>query len=140
MGRDPRNRVVSVAYLGLIPEDKRGKSVDTEELWWVEIGSVPKGLAYDHNEIFRVALERLRAKIGYTNIAFGLLPKRFTLSELQKVYEIILGGRIDKRNFRRKVKDIGLVKETSEKRREGASRPASLYVFAKEEQEVVEVM
>lgn len=140
VNRDPRNRVVSVAYLGLIPEDRRGESIEDENLWWVEVGNVPKTLAYDHSDIFKTALERLRAKIEYTNIAFGLLPKKFTLSELQNVYEIILGEELDKRNFRRKVKEVGLVQETNEKRREGASRPATLYVFAKKEPEVVEVL
>lgn len=140
VNRDPRNRVVSVAYLGLIAENKRGQSLKDENLWWSDVSSVPKNLAYDHNKIFEVALDRLRSKIEYTNIAFGLLPKEFTLSELQKTYEIILDQELDKRNFRRKVKDIGLVLETGNERREGANRPAALYSFKERKPEVIEVL
>ncbi len=128
IGRDPRGRVISVAYLCLAPEalvESEG-SVKTR---WCPVADVPS-LAYDHDEILRAALERLRSRIGYTNIAQHLLPKEFTLSDLQTTYETVLHKKLDKRNFRKKVQGAKLVTATNKKERKGASRPAILHRFS----------
>jgi len=128
--RDPRTRVISVAYYALVRSDfvKIKAATDAADAKWFPVDSLPN-LAFDHEEIMRYALDRIRNKIEYTNIAFQLLPEKFTLSELQNVYEIILGKKIDKRNFRKKVKEIGLLKPLSENKMEGAHRPAQLFSF-----------
>ena len=138
--RDKRSRVVSVAYLSLLPETEALAAETTD--WggvWVPVRRLPT-LAYDHAEIVRLGLERLRAKITYSNIAHGLLPKTFTLTELQTCYEVVLGRALDKRNFRRKVLALGLVKETGETAMDGAHRPAALYRFATTKPMIMEVV
>ncbi|QQG46610.1 MAG: NUDIX hydrolase [Candidatus Niyogibacteria bacterium] len=140
VNRDPFGRVVSTAYFALIPrigiEPKTSKEYG--DIKWFGVKTLPK-LAYDHKKIIGFALERLRSKIGYTNIIYGLLPREFTLSDLQKVYEIILAKKLDKRNFRKKALSIGLVKPVSAKRR-GAHRPAALYKFIKNRYHVIEIL
>jgi len=136
--RDPRNRVISVAYLCLTPEPlgDRAGAVETE---WRPVRSI-SDLAYDHDEILKAAVERLQSRIGYTNIAQYLLPKEFTLTDLQKTYEIILDRTLDKRNFRKKVSDAQLVRATQKKVRAGASRPALLYRFVSKQPAVIEIL
>jgi ADP-ribose pyrophosphatase YjhB (NUDIX family) len=131
-GRDPRGRVVTVAYYSLISPDRaiRAGSDAAEARWWPMDG-LPD-LAFDHAEILEYALERLRNKLEYTTVGFQLLPERFTLSELQQVYEAILGRRLDKRNFRRKIALLAILTPLKEYRRQGASRPARLYRFSAE--------
>ena len=105
--RDPRGRVISIAYMALVAREnmtiKAGS--DAAEANFFPIENLPK-LAFDHKKILGYALQRLRRKIEYTNVAQYILPKKFTLSELQKVYEIVLGQDIDVRNFRKKVDKI----------------------------------
>ena len=105
--RDPRGRVISIAYMALVAREnmtiKAGS--DAIEANFFPIENLPK-LAFDHKKILGYALQRLRRKIEYTNVAQYILPKKFTLSELQKVYEIVLGQDIDVRNFRKKVDKI----------------------------------
>jgi 8-oxo-dGTP diphosphatase len=137
--RDPRARVVSTAYFALV----RGKeTVRTTgkyaDVAWFPLRQLPQ-LAYDHNEIARHALERLRAKVEYTNIVYGLLSREFTLGELQDVYEIILGRRLDRRNFRKKILATGLLKPLAKQRR-GAHRPATLYAFTRRQPMMVEML
>ena len=139
--RDPRNRVVSVAYLALLPAESaevRGSRRNPEVLW-SPVSKIPR-LAYDHSAIVKTATDRLRGKIAYTNIARGLLPKTFTLTELQYVYETVLGKTFDKRNFRRKAREANLVKETGVKRRDGAHRPAEVFAFAHTQPVVVTLL
>lgn len=138
--RDPRGRVVSVAYLGLCDKNRIqfSKDIFPYEVRWFPVKKIPS-LAYDHNEIIRVALERLRAKLEYTNIAMALLPDKFTLSELQTFYEDVLGRKFDKRNFRKKFLLLNLLGKTREKRR-GASRPAKLYRFRAHVLKTVKIM
>ncbi|MBI2054856.1 MAG: NUDIX hydrolase [Candidatus Sungbacteria bacterium] len=137
LDRDPRGRVVSVAYLALTPvADLRQEG---SEVRWFSVDNLPK-LAYDHREIIRTALERLRSKLTYTNIAFGLLPEEFTLGELQRLYEIILDRRIDKRNFRKKLFQLKLVVGTKKKKRAGRSRPAELYRFVERKHKIAEIL
>lgn len=126
--RDPRERVISVAYYALIPSDRIQirAATDAEAVGWFALDELP-ALAFDHQEIFRMALERLRAKLEYSTIAFQFMPQEFTLTELQSVYELILGEPIDKRNFRKRILALEAIEDTGHERREGAHRPAKLY-------------
>lgn len=126
--RDPRERVITVAYYALIPSDNialRAAS-DAEGVGWFGIDEVPE-LAFDHPEILQMARQRLVAKLDYSTIAFQFMPAEFTLSELQRVHEHILTEQIDKRNFRKKILALNVIEETGEEKREGRHRPAKLY-------------
>lgn len=122
--RDPRGRVVSVSYLALLPAPA---PVGEQARWW-PVSEAP-ALAFDHGHVLASAMERLRGKLQYSNVAYGLLPDAFTLSELQDVYESVHGRDLDKRNFRRKVLSLDMLVE-SEGQRRGPHRPAQLYRFA----------
>lgn len=126
--RDPRERVISVAYYGLTPvlavQPKAGS--DAAQVAWFDADQLPE-IAFDHAQIIAKARERLRAKLDYSTIAFQFMPKKFTLSELQGVYQTILGEALDKRNFRKRISALGLVKPTGDQRRDGKHRPAALY-------------
>jgi len=129
--RDSRGRVVSVSYFALVPEDKITRDEGGEHVVrWFPVMKLPK-LAFDHNQIVEMGIGRLRSKLAYSSIAVGLMPKSFSLSELQRTYELILGETIDKRNFRKKITSLDLLQETGRevgKRR----RPAVLYSFKKD--------
>ncbi len=128
--RDPRGRVVSVAYFALVPSDSLTQITgrdDAAEACWFPVDTLPK-LAFDHNEIVAYALRRLRYKLEYSAVGFELLPDTFTLSELQRTYEIILGEKLDKRNFRRRILAAKIIEPTSLKRA-GEGRPAQLYRY-----------
>ena len=130
LGRDPRTRVISVAYYALLPEPPLAPAAGTDAAaaqWW-PIDALPK-LAFDHETILTKALERLRAKLGYTSVTYALLPEEFTLTELQTIYEIILGRELDKRNFRKKMQATDLLEGLEKQRRGGAHRPAQLFRF-----------
>ncbi|WP_420640929.1 NUDIX hydrolase [Candidatus Leptofilum sp.] len=131
--RDPRTRVITVAYFALVPHDaihhKAGH--DASETSWFAISQLPS-LAFDHAEIVEYAHTRLRYKLEYSSVGFELLPDVFTLSELQKAYEIILGEALDKRNFRRKILSAEILEETGEKKKESEGRPAMLYRYRKD--------
>lgn len=135
-GRDPRGRVVSVAYFALVnlEEHPVEASSDARRVRWFEIDNLPQ-LAFDHKKILQVAISRLRAKVRYQPIGFELLPEKFTLSQLQKLYETILGvEELNKRNFRTRILKMGVLKEVG--KQEGvAHRPAKLYSFDKEKYE-----
>ena len=128
-GRDPRGRVITVAYFALVPTDAtqpHGGQDASDARWWSVYGLPP--LAFDHADILTYALQRLRYKLEYTAVGFELLPGTFTLSELQSAYEIILGEELDKRNFRRKILSADVIEATGEYRT-GEGRPAKLYRF-----------
>jgi len=129
-GRDPRERIITVAYYALISADRSqlAAGTDTTEAAWWPVSKLPI-LAFDHRKILDYALERLRNKLEYTTVGFQLLPAKFSLTELQGVYEAILGKKLDKRNFRRKIELLKILKPISEYRR-GGQRPARLYRFA----------
>lgn len=130
--RDPRGRVVSVAYYALVnlAEHPVHASSDADHVEWFELDQLPR-LAFDHDRIVEVAVNRLRAKVRYQPIGFELLPEQFTLSQLQKLYETILGvEQLNKRNFRKRILDMGILREAG--KQEGvAHRPAILYRFDK---------
>lgn len=126
--RDPRERVITVAYYALIPSDqvRLQAATDAEAVGWFAFEELPP-LAFDHDEIVAMAHQRLVAKLDYSTIAFQFLPREFTLSDLQDVYEIILRAEVDKRNFRKQVLALGKLVETKKMKRDGAHRPARLY-------------
>ncbi|MEZ4482686.1 MAG: NUDIX domain-containing protein [Dehalococcoidia bacterium] len=124
---------VVVSYFALV--DSRRARLRTELEWqpaWHVLRTLPH-LGFDNERIIDYASERLRAKLEYTNVAYSLLPERFTLSDLQGVYEAILGEAMDKRNFRRRVVGLGVVRETGQLQKRGAHRPAMLYEFTSRE-------
>ncbi len=132
--RDPRSRVITIAYIALIPWQSlpEPESEKITDLTWASVDALPK-LAFDHKQILEYAVTRLRAKVSYSNIVHGLMPKQFRLSELQSMYETIINGKLDKRNFRKRMLATGLLKETGKKDLAGAHRPAMLYQFKTKE-------
>ncbi|HEY57930.1 MAG TPA: NUDIX hydrolase [Anaerolineae bacterium] len=128
--RDPRGRAITVAYFALIPA---GRPIgaeggdDASQARWFPTDDLPP-LAFDHAEIIAYAVRRLRYKLEYTAVGFELLPEEFTLSELQRVYEIILGEKLDKRNFRRRILQADIIEATPHFRI-GEGRPARLYRY-----------
>ena len=128
--RDPRGRVVTVAYYALVnwQQFQLKARQRVSEASWFAVKRLPS-LAFDHQHIVDYALERLRNKINYTTVGFQLLPRQFTLTELQSAYEVILGQRLDKRNFRRKMLQLGILKGTQDFKANGRQRPARLYTF-----------
>ncbi|HEU4537744.1 MAG TPA: NUDIX domain-containing protein [Polyangiaceae bacterium] len=126
--RDPRGRVVTVAYYALVAAGRLPLKAgsDAADARWFDAGA-PPALAFDHRAIFDFALARLRAGVEGSALAFRLLPPTFTLTELQRVHEAVLGRPLDKRNFRRRALSLGLVRPLREWRREGQSRPAQLF-------------
>jgi 8-oxo-dGTP diphosphatase len=132
LDRDPRERVVTVAYYALVNLAGHDvlASTDARNAAWFSMTDLPK-LAFDHKRILRTARERLRAKVRYQPIGFELLPEQFTLRQLQHLYEVILNRELDKRNFRKKVLAMEFVKETNEIEKDVAHRAARLYRFDK---------
>jgi 8-oxo-dGTP diphosphatase len=128
--RDPRTRVITVAYFALVPYDAidHRPGDDAAETGWFSVFDLPK-LAFDHANILEYALTRLRYKLEYSSVGFKLLPDVFTLTELQQAYEIILDEKLDKRNFRRKILSADILEETGKKDRTGEGRPAMLYRY-----------
>lgn len=128
LDRDPRERVITVAYYALIPSDEIDiqAGTDAEGVSWFGMQELPE-LAFDHASILDMAHERLRAKLDYSTIAFQFMPRNFTISELQHVYEVILREPVDKRNFRKRILRLDLIAETGKEKRDVAHRPAKLY-------------
>ncbi len=137
--RDPNSHVVSVAYMALIPDAGSVRSVGDEPAGqWFEVSALPP-LAYDHSLMAEYALKRLKAKLEYTNIAYSLLPEEFTFAELEELYAVILSRPIDRRNFRRRIMAMGILKKGRGTRR-GAHRPASLYSFSQHSLQTIEML
>jgi 8-oxo-dGTP diphosphatase len=132
-GLDASTPSVAVAYFALV--DAVHVRLREESEWppaWHAVAGLPE-LAFDNNDVIAQAVARVRAKLEYTNIAYGLLAEQFTLRELQRVYEAILDEPLDRRNFRKRMISSGLVEPTGEHRRPGAHRPALLYRFVSRE-------
>ena len=138
--RDPNSHVVSVAYMALIPDAAAVRSPTGDEPAgkWFEVSALPP-LAYDHGLMAEYALKRLKAKLEYTNIAYSLLPEEFTFAELEELYAVILNRPIDRRNFRRRIMAMAILKKGRGTRR-GAHRPASLYSFAQQSLQTIEML
>ena len=133
VARDPRDRVISVAYMGLVRPSAHQAiaSTDARDARWFSLQDALQdhALAFDHAHIIQLAHERLRAKVRYKPVGFELLPAHFTLSQLQQLYEAILGHTLDKRNFQRKIHRTGLLVDTGQTQRGVAHRAARFYAF-----------
>lgn len=131
-GRYPNARVITVSYFALIRSDdiqlSHESDINIQQVSWHPVYNLPQ-LGYDHKEIIEHALKRLRDRLEYTPIAFQLLPKKFTLTELQKTYEMILDKDLDKRNFRKKMISLNILQESDEFTKLSSKRPARLYAF-----------
>jgi len=143
VNRDPRGRTITVAYFALIDSEKAKQKLkattDASEAEWFSISALPH-LAFDHDKILKYALKRLRWKFEYTTIVFSMLPKKFTLTQLQKNYEIVFNKKFDKRNFRKKILSLNLVEKTREIQKDVSHRPPKLYSFKKRIGEIVEIL
>ncbi|MBU2951090.1 NUDIX hydrolase [Tamlana agarivorans] len=128
--RDPRGRIISVAYFGLVHPNafKIYASTDAEEVHWFKINELPE-LSFDHKEILDLAISRLQSKITYEPLGFELLDEKFPFSDLEKLYTTLLGRAIDRRNFRKKILKLNVLDELSEKVSKGSGRPANLFKF-----------
>lgn len=136
IARDPRGHAVSIVYVGIGRDIIAMPNTETQNPQFFPLSELP-ALAYDHDEIIYTAHAWLRSKMEQTNIAFTLLPPHFTLTELQGVYEAVLGKKLDKRNFRKRFLSFGFVEETGEVVKDGAHRPAMLYKFRKNQLEAI---
>lgn len=126
--RDPRGRVITVAYFALVPAPLAVEAGDdAADAQWKSVYRLP-AMAFDHNQIVAYALQRLRYKLEYSAVGFQLLPEQFTLSDLQQAYEIVLGESLDKRNFRRRILQAQVL-EATDMYRSHEGRPARLYRF-----------
>jgi len=139
--RDPFGRVISTAYLALVPyQDIVLKTTEKYAgVKWQKFSDIGR-LAYDHSEIIAYGKKRLEWKIGYSNVVWSLLPDKFSLTDLREAYEAILVKKIDKRNFNKKIISLGLLEEVGKSARYGAHRPAKLYRFKNKKYKVVEVI
>jgi 8-oxo-dGTP diphosphatase len=139
LDRDPRGRVVSVAYMALVrPSDYQlAASTDARRAAWFPMSQLPP-LAFDHAEVVRTAARRLRGKVRYQPIGFALLPEEFSLPELQHLYEITLEQTLDRRNFQRKILNTGLLRDTGRTQQGVPHRAARLYTFDRERYEALE--
>lgn len=128
--RDPRNRVISVTYFGLVSPNhfKISADSDASEVQWFPIHKLPQ-LAFDHNLILTTALQRLQNKMNYQPIGFELLKKEFPFSDLENLYQTILNQKIDRRNFRKKIMSFGILTETDKIHQPSSGRPAKLFKF-----------
>jgi 8-oxo-dGTP diphosphatase len=134
--RDPRGRVITVAYFVLLNAESLSVRAadDAAGVGWFSVYHLPR-LAFDHDRIVDYALKRLRAKLEWTTVGFHLLPKKFTLPELQRIHEVILDEKLDTRNFRKGMLSRGLLEELNETRRDGPHRPARLYRFVRKKED-----
>lgn len=130
----PQARVITIAYLALIKMDdfEPEASSFAERVYWCPVDEIPP-LAFDHNEIIEEALQGLRNDFENNNTGFQLLPENFTLSHIQSLYEILLGRKLDKRNFRKKLIKDNIVKPTGKKQKGVLHKPAQLYEITKSE-------
>ena len=131
-GRDPRQRIIAIAYFGLVKASQYQQlkaSTDAENAKWFSINKIPL-LAFDHKQILNVAIDRLRTKVRYQPIGFELLDKKFPFSDLEKLYTALLDRDINRRNFSKKILSFGFLEETGEvSKPEGKGRPSKIYQF-----------
>lgn len=138
-GRDPRQRVVSIAYYALVKPNTLSLMADTDaaDAQWFGMTNLPKDLAFDHQQIIDTALTRLRNKIQYEPIGFELLNEKFPFSDLEKLYTALLGRPIDRRNFKRKISSLKILDQLDEVVKRSPGRPATLFRFNKERYETL---
>jgi 8-oxo-dGTP diphosphatase len=138
--RDPRGRVITISYLALINSNNVNlkASTDVVEAKWFSLGNLSK-LAFDHENILNYALKRLRWKFEYTSVAFSLLPEKFSMSQLQKLYEVVFNKKFDKRNFNKKIHSLNILKEGAILK-EVSYRPPKLYTLKKNIPSILEII
>jgi 8-oxo-dGTP diphosphatase len=138
LDRDPGGRVVSIAYTALIKIDASSEQLlDTHNAKWVDLNKLPP-LIFDHKQMIKLAKERLRHKVANHPIGFELLPHKFTLQQLQGLYEAIYETKFDKRNFTRKILSLGILQRLDEKEKESSKKGAFYYVFDKKKYKQLE--
>lgn len=140
LNRDPRGRVITAAYFALanFEKIKLNAKTDVSEAKWFSVLELPK-LAFDHDKILRYAIKRLKWKFEYTTVAFSLLPQKFSLTQLQKIYEIVFNKKFDKRNFRKKILSLGILHKEG-KKKDVSNRPPHLYSLKKGIGEIAEIL
>ena len=139
--RDPRGRVVAVAYMALLPWKGLSPTEqgNTGDVWWSPLAEARR-LAYDHDQIIKVAVDRLRSKSSYSTLLGKLMPEEFTLTDLETIYKSILGTSLDKRNFRKKILKLKILRQVPGKRARGRFRPARIYRFASKKVQEIEII
>ena len=137
--RDPRGRVITIAYMALVNSDdiKLKATTDVSDAQWFSTKKIPQ-IAFDHKQILDYSLKRLKWKFEYTPVAFSLLPKKFTISQIQKIYEIVFNKKIDKRNFAKKIVSLNILKEEGINKNV-SHRPPMLYSLKKNIGKIIEV-
>lgn len=140
IARDPRGRVITIAYMALVNSEKimLQAKTDVSEAKWFVVDNTPK-LAFDHKEILDYSLKRLKWKFEYTTVAFSLLQKKFTISQLQNIYDIVFNKKFDKRNFAKKIHSLNILKE-EEVLTKVAHRPPKLYSLKSGIDKIVEIL
>lgn len=139
--RDTRGHIVSISYYALVEAGDLLKNADMSKVRIVPVSSLTeKNVAFDHLSIIWYALTRVRAKFEYTDVAKNLLPSEFGLSELQKTYETVMGKELDKRNFRKKILSLGILKETGNLDKSKSKRPSKQYAFVSKKGEALTVV
>ncbi|MEK6757807.1 MAG: NUDIX domain-containing protein [Nanoarchaeota archaeon] len=138
--RDPRGRVITIAYIALINSEKikLKATTDASDVQWFSIKKIPS-LAFDHKKILDYSLKRLKWKFEYTAVAFSLLPKKFAISEIQKIYEIVFDREFDKRNFSKKLLSLNILKE-EEIKKDVSHRPPMTYSLKKNIGDIIEII
>lgn len=138
--RDPRGRVITVAYFALINSEKvkLKATTDVSEAKWFPVLGLPKP-AFDHQKIIDYAIKRLRWKFEYTHVAFSMLPKKFSFTQLQKIYEIVFNKKFDKRNFRKKVLSLNILEE-EEIKKDVSYRPPQLFSLKTNIPKIIEII
>lgn len=128
--RDPRGSIISIVYYALASREKIKFDFTerTQSPQFLLVKKLPD-LGFDHKSIINYAWKRLKFKLEYTNVVYSLLPREFPFNNLQKAYEIILGRKLDKRNFRKKFIQLGLIRQTGKFLKGPRQRPAKLYIF-----------
>jgi 8-oxo-dGTP diphosphatase len=138
--RDSRGRVITVSYMALVNYEKihLSASTDSDDVAFFSIKNL-KDVAFDHKQIIEYALKRLRWKFEYTSVAFSLLPAKFSISQLQNIYEIVFGKEFDKRNFNKKIRSLNILKE-EEIQKNVSYRPPQLYSIKKKIPSIIEII
>lgn len=140
VARDPRGKIITIAYMALVNSEQVNLKAtsDASDAQWFSMLKLPK-LAFDHDKIISYALKRLKWKFEYTTVAFSLLSKKFAISEIQKIYEIVFHKGFDKRNFAKKLLSLNILKEEGIKR-DVSHRPPMLYSLKKDIGEIIEIL
>ncbi len=140
VNRDPRGKIITIAYMALVNSEQVNLKAtsDASDAQWFSMLKLPR-LAFDHDKILSYALKRLKWKFEYTTVAFSLLPKKFAISEIQKIYEIVFNKGFDKRNFAKKLLSLNILKEEGIKR-DVSHRPPMLYSLKKDIGEIIEIL